>query len=44
MPCVPIPAYSLDEVDQKTKALRAAANYTVGDDAPASEVSDLSYM
>ncbi|XP_031115278.1 mitochondrial import inner membrane translocase subunit TIM50-like [Ipomoea triloba] len=30
-------AYSLDEVEQKTKALRAAANYTVGDDAPASE-------
>ncbi|CAL5392543.1 unnamed protein product [Camellia sinensis] len=28
-------AYSLDEVDEKTKALRASANYTVGDDASA---------
>nr|GMC47398.1 mitochondrial import inner membrane translocase subunit TIM50-like [Ipomoea batatas] len=28
-------AYSLDEVDQKTRDFRAAANYTVGDDAPA---------
>ncbi|KAL2473111.1 Mitochondrial import inner membrane translocase subunit TIM50 [Forsythia ovata] len=26
-------AYTLDEVDQKTKAFRASANYTVGDDA-----------
>ncbi|XP_011097776.1 mitochondrial import inner membrane translocase subunit TIM50-like isoform X2 [Sesamum indicum] len=26
-------AYSLDEIDQKTKALRASANYTTGDDA-----------
>ncbi|XAR56780.1 hypothetical protein NMG60_11037371 [Bertholletia excelsa] len=28
-------AYTLDEVDEKTKALRASANYTVGDDASA---------
>ncbi|KAK4420835.1 Mitochondrial import inner membrane translocase subunit TIM50 [Sesamum alatum] len=26
-------AYSLDEIDRKTKALRASANYTTGDDA-----------
>ncbi|KAK4439710.1 Mitochondrial import inner membrane translocase subunit TIM50 [Sesamum alatum] len=26
-------AYSLDEIDQKTKVLRASANYTIGDDA-----------
>ncbi|KAA8542110.1 hypothetical protein F0562_023262 [Nyssa sinensis] len=26
-------AYTLDEVDEKTKALRASANYTIGDDA-----------
>ncbi|CAI9773384.1 unnamed protein product [Fraxinus pennsylvanica] len=30
-------AYSLDEVDQKTKAFRASANYTVGDDASSLE-------
>lgn len=30
-------AYSLEEVDQKTIALRESANYTVGDDASASE-------
>ncbi|KAA8523557.1 hypothetical protein F0562_009980 [Nyssa sinensis] len=28
-------AYTLDEVDEKTKALRASANYTIGDDASA---------
>lgn len=32
-------AYSLDEVDRKTKAFRASANYTVGDDASSLEVS-----
>lgn len=30
-------AYPLDEVDQKTKAFRASANYTVGDDASSLE-------
>ncbi|CAK9148858.1 unnamed protein product [Ilex paraguariensis] len=28
-------AYSLDEIDQKTKALRSSANYSTGDDASA---------
>uniref|UniRef100_A0A5B6YG82 Mitochondrial import inner membrane translocase subunit TIM50 n=1 Tax=Davidia involucrata TaxID=16924 RepID=A0A5B6YG82_DAVIN len=28
-------AYTLDEVDEKTKALRASADYTIGDDASA---------
>lgn len=32
-------AYSLEEVDQKTKAFRASANYTVGDDASSLDVS-----
>ncbi|KAL8469727.1 hypothetical protein ACS0TY_032536 [Phlomoides rotata] len=30
-------AYSTDEIDQKTKALRASANFTVGDDASSSD-------
>lgn len=30
-------AYSLDEVDEKTKALRASAKYTFGDDASGSD-------
>ncbi|KAG8365145.1 hypothetical protein BUALT_Bualt18G0073900 [Buddleja alternifolia] len=30
-------AYSIDEVDQKTKAFRASANFTIGDDASALE-------
>ncbi|CAK9174226.1 unnamed protein product [Ilex paraguariensis] len=32
-------AYSLDEIDQKTKALRSSANYSTGDDASALDVS-----
>ncbi|KAK6133004.1 hypothetical protein DH2020_033295 [Rehmannia glutinosa] len=31
-------AYSLDEVDQKTKSFRASANYTIGDDASSLDV------
>lgn len=32
-------AYTLDEVEEKTKALRASANYTVGDNASGVDVS-----
>ena len=32
-------AYTLDEVDEKTKAFRAYANYTVGGNASARDVS-----
>ena len=32
-------AYSTDEIDEKTKALRASANLSVAEDAPAVEVS-----
>ena len=32
-------AYTLDEVDEKTKALRASTKYTVDDDASALDVS-----
>ncbi|KAK4398615.1 Mitochondrial import inner membrane translocase subunit TIM50 [Sesamum angolense] len=31
-------AYSLDEIDQKTKVLRASAKYTIGDDASSFDV------
>ena len=34
-------AYTLEEVDQKTKALRASANVSVGDDLSSSDVSML---
>ncbi|XP_020554392.1 mitochondrial import inner membrane translocase subunit TIM50-like isoform X1 [Sesamum indicum] len=37
-------AYSLDEIDQKTKALRASANYTTGDDASSLDVRLLSIL
>ncbi|KAL0320871.1 UNVERIFIED_CONTAM: Mitochondrial import inner membrane translocase subunit TIM50 [Sesamum radiatum] len=33
-------AYTLDEIDQKTKALRASANYTTGDDASSLDYVD----
>ena len=32
-------AYTTDEIDEKTKALRASANLSVAEDAPAVEVS-----
>lgn len=32
-------AYTLDEVDEKTKAFRASANYTVGENASSLDVS-----
>lgn len=40
---IPFPflsAYSLDEVEEKTKALRESVNYTAGNDASNVEVSD----
>lgn len=32
-------AYTLDEVDEKTKAFRTSAKYTVGDNASSLDVS-----
>ncbi|CAA2982323.1 mitochondrial import inner membrane translocase subunit TIM50-like [Olea europaea subsp. europaea] len=37
-------AYSLEEVDQKTKAFRASANYTVGDDASSLDFPERDFM
>ncbi|GMP53167.1 hypothetical protein CsSME_00018717 [Camellia sinensis var. sinensis] len=34
--------YSLEEVDQKTKAFRASVNYAVGDNAPSLDVNRVS--
>ncbi|KAL8483291.1 hypothetical protein ACS0TY_026106 [Phlomoides rotata] len=37
-------SYSTDEIDQKTKALRASDNFTIGDDASSSNSFSLEKM